>query len=33
MGQLVANDKDAYQYLIESIDKFLTQEELQEKVE
>lgn len=32
MGQLVANDKDAYQYLIESIDKFYSQEELQEKV-
>lgn len=33
MGQLVANDKDSYQYLVESIDKFYSQEEMREKLE
>jgi len=28
MGQVVAGDRDSYQYLVESIDKFYTQEEL-----
>jgi len=30
IGQLVANDKDSYQYLVESIEKFHTQEEFKE---
>lgn len=29
----MANDREAYQYLVESIEKFLSQEELQEKME
>ena len=28
MGNLLTGDKDSYQYLVESIEKFLTQEEL-----
>jgi ubiquinone/menaquinone biosynthesis methyltransferase len=28
VGQLVANDRSSYQYLVESIEKFLTQEQL-----
>lgn len=28
MGEIVAGDKDSYKYLVESIDKFMTQEEL-----
>ena len=28
MGQIVANDRASYQYLVESIDKFYTQDEL-----
>jgi len=27
MGQVVANDRDSYQYLVESIEKFHTQDE------
>lgn len=33
VGQLVAGDKDAYQYLVESIRRFPTQEELVKKVQ
>lgn len=32
MGQLVANDRSSYQYLVESIEKFHSQEELLEIV-
>ncbi len=32
MGQLVAKDKDSYQYLVESIRKFPTQENLKERM-
>ena len=32
MGQIVANDRDSYQYLVESIDKFYSQEEMREKL-
>jgi 2-methoxy-6-polyprenyl-1,4-benzoquinol methylase len=32
MGQLVAGDRDSYQYLVESIEKFLDQEQLLEKM-
>jgi 2-methoxy-6-polyprenyl-1,4-benzoquinol methylase len=28
MGEIVAGDKDSYKYLVESINKFMTQEEL-----
>lgn len=28
LGQLVASDRSSYQYLVESIEKFLTQEQL-----
>jgi demethylmenaquinone methyltransferase / 2-methoxy-6-polyprenyl-1,4-benzoquinol methylase len=28
MGEIITNDKDSYQYLVESIEKFLTQDEL-----
>jgi ubiquinone/menaquinone biosynthesis methyltransferase len=32
LGQIVANDRDSYQYLVESIRKFCTQEELVERM-
>ena len=33
LGQMVANDRDSYQYLVESIRKFCTQEELVKRME
>lgn len=33
LGQVVANDRDSYQYLVESIRKFCTQEELAKRME
>ncbi|KAL3792677.1 hypothetical protein HJC23_009405 [Cyclotella cryptica] len=33
LGQMVANDRDSYQYLVESIRKFCTQEELVSRME
>lgn len=33
LGQVVANDRDSYQYLVESIRKFCTQEELMKRME
>jgi ubiquinone/menaquinone biosynthesis methyltransferase len=33
LGQVVANDRDSYQYLVESIRKFCTQEELVKRLE
>mmetsp|Transcript_2669 Transcript_2669/g.3488 ORF Transcript_2669/g.3488 Transcript_2669/m.3488 type:complete len:246 (+) Transcript_2669:1-738(+) len=33
MGQLIANDRDSYQYLVESIRKFPKQEDLQARME
>jgi ubiquinone/menaquinone biosynthesis C-methylase UbiE len=33
LGQVVANDRDSYQYLVESIRKFCTQEELVKRME
>lgn len=32
MGQVVAHDRDSYQYLVESIRKFSTQDELVERM-
>src|SRR6202000_828052 len=33
IGQLVAGDRDSYQYLVESIDRFPTQEEFRNMIE
>jgi len=33
LGQLVVNDKDSYQYLVESIEKFPNQEQLRKMIE
>lgn len=33
VGQLVAGDRSSYQYLVESIERFLTQQQLQKMME
>ena len=33
MGEVITNDAESYQYLVESIEKFLTQEELLEMMQ
>lgn len=33
MGRMITGDKDSYQYLVESIERFLSQEELKSMME
>ena len=33
MGEIITNDAESYQYLVESIEKFLTQEQLLEMMQ